>query len=519
MSRSFKGLATGTALATAAFFATLAPLPASADEDSSNEVRHVLLISIDGLHAVDLQNYIADHPESALAGLAEHGVVYANATGSAPSDSFPGLLALVTGGTPKSTGVFYDVSYDRKLFPPGSNCVGTLGTMTHFDEFDDKDVTRTDAGGTLRHPLTQIDATQLPLTLKAGVCVPVYPHDILRVNTLFEVIRGHGGYTAWSDKHPAYDLVNGPSGEGVIDLFTPEVNSNDAVTGVDTTKGFHSVQRNDELKVQSILNEIDGKDSTGSVARPVPKIFGMNFQAVSVGQKLAKGNSTDPADAGLIGGYADAAGLTPNNGLVSGLDYADNAVGRIVAALNAKHLDRSTLVIITAKHGQSPIDLALRQAVDDGPYGATPGLDFFQTDDVALIWLKKSAQAGSYAAAKHYLETQKGPLGIVEILARAELTSLSQDPFKDNKTPDFIAITTPGLIYTGGSKLAEHGGFAHDDRNVGLLVSHPALSASTNSDDVETRQVAPTILRSLGISPSELRAVTREGTDVLPGLF
>src|SRR5260221_556166 len=91
---------------------------------------------------------------------------------------------------------------------------------------------------------------------------------------------------------------------------------------------------------------------------------------------------------------ADDAGLTPNNGLVSGLAYADNAVGRIIAALNAKHLDRSTLVIITAKHGQSPIDFALRQAVDDGPYGATPGLDFFQTDDVALIWLKKSAQAG-----------------------------------------------------------------------------------------------------------------------------
>jgi hypothetical protein len=54
------------------------------------------------------------------------------------------------------------------------------------------------------------------------------------------------------------------------------------------------------------------------VARPVPKIFGMNFQAVSVGQRLAKGNSIDPADAGLIGGYADAAGLTPNNGRLPG---------------------------------------------------------------------------------------------------------------------------------------------------------------------------------------------------------
>jgi arylsulfatase A-like enzyme len=245
----------------------------------------------------------------------------------------------------------------------------------------------------------------------------------------------------------------------------------------------------------------------------------MNFQAVSVGQKLAKGNPNDPADAGLIGGYADAAGRVPNNGLASGLDYADGAIGRMVAALSAKHLDRSTLIIITAKHGQSPIDHARRQAVDDGAYGAVPDVDFFQTDDVALIWLKKSAQARSYAAARQYLETQKGPLGIVKILDRDELTSLYQDPFKDNKTPDFIAITTPGLIYTGGSKLAEHGGFADDDRNVGLLISNPALSASINGADVETRQVAPTILRALGISPGELKAVTQEDTDVLPGLF
>jgi len=42
-------------------------------------------------------------------------------------------------------------------------------------------------------------------------------------NTIFEVVRSKGGHTAWADKHPAYDLVNGPSGKGVEDLFTPEI--------------------------------------------------------------------------------------------------------------------------------------------------------------------------------------------------------------------------------------------------------------------------------------------------------
>jgi len=77
--------------------------------------------------------------------------------------------------------------------------------------------------------LTQINVAKLPQALVDGKCVPVFPHQFVKVNTIFEVIRAHGGQTAWSDKHPAYDIVNGPSGKGVQDLFTPEVNSNDAI--------------------------------------------------------------------------------------------------------------------------------------------------------------------------------------------------------------------------------------------------------------------------------------------------
>ena len=40
------------------------------------------------------------------------------------------------------------------------------------------------------------------------------------------------------------------------------------------------------LKVQAILNEISGRDHRGKLKRPVPTLFGMNFQVVSVGQKL-----------------------------------------------------------------------------------------------------------------------------------------------------------------------------------------------------------------------------------------
>src|SRR5215831_12273127 len=170
MLRSLKWLCVGVSIA--ALTTT-----ALADPSTGPHVHHVLLISVDGMHAVDLSNYVAAHPTSTLATLAGHGAVYPNALSSAPSDSFPGLLALVTGGTPKSTGVFYDVSFDRELFAPGSNCQGAPGAVPTYDESLDKDPTSVDGGGTLGQPLTQINAANLPLALVNGQCVPVFPHD------------------------------------------------------------------------------------------------------------------------------------------------------------------------------------------------------------------------------------------------------------------------------------------------------------------------------------------------------
>src|ERR1017187_9494144 len=83
---------------------------------SDNSIQHVLLISVDGLHSLDMVNYIASHPKSAMAELSSHAVVYTDANTPQLSDSFPGILALVTGGSPVSHGFFYDVSYDRTIF-------------------------------------------------------------------------------------------------------------------------------------------------------------------------------------------------------------------------------------------------------------------------------------------------------------------------------------------------------------------------------------------------------------------
>jgi hypothetical protein len=62
-------------------------------------------------------------------------------------------------------------------------------------------------------------------------------------------------------------------------------------------------------------------------------------------------------------------------------------------------------------------------------------------------------------------------------------------------------------------------GFSHDDTNVMMLVSNPGLRGNTVTIPVTTMQVAPTILKVLGLNPSALQSVQQEGTETLPKLF
>src|SRR5262249_12444753 len=151
-----------------------------------------------------------------LAALSNSGVTFSNASTSEPSNAFPGLLSMTTGGSPQTTGVYYDDAYDRNLSPPGSNC-STKGTEVLYDQSIDYDPTKLDGGG-------GINPAALPLDGSKG-CTPVYPHAFLRVNTIFEVVKAAGDHTAWADDHPSYNILDGPSGTGVEDLYTPEISA------------------------------------------------------------------------------------------------------------------------------------------------------------------------------------------------------------------------------------------------------------------------------------------------------
>jgi hypothetical protein len=543
------------------------------DADKS-QIKHVLLISIDGMHALDFKNCVEGIAGANdgkpycpnLAELATTGVNYVAANTSKPSDSFPGLMTIITGATPRTMGVYYDVAYDRSLDGPAvttgngnpaAPCTAgkaPTGYTTEYEEGIDINQGLVNGGapgaGLTDGGTASLDPSKMDRDPARG-CAPVFPWQFVRTNTIFGVIHKAGGYTAWSDKHPAYSSVAGPDGIGVLDdFYAPEINSNVvALPGVTTptgiscssvpdpsadltawTNSFKNIQCYDTLKVNAILNEIEGKTHNGAHAK-TPTIFGMNFQAVSVGQKLIE--SSGPGR----GGYLDAAG-TPTGNLLSDIEFADDSIGEMVMKLKDRGLYESTLIIITAKHGQSPIDpnaydavpgktsngLSPATLISNQLHAAMPpsedpnGTGIGATeDDVSLLWLTNPSFTD---AAVALLEANRAATGIGQIY-NGPSVALNYNwpglPPNDPRTPDIIVTPNVGVTYTGSNaKLMEHGGFAHDDTNVMLLLSNPGIAPRTVFSEVGTLQIAPTILTALGIDPRKLDGVRLEGTGVLP---
>ena len=539
---------------------------------NQNQIERVLLISVDGMHAVDFLNCANGISTinngkpycPAMAALATTGVNYVAASTSKPSDSFPGLTAIVTGGSPALTGVYYDVAYSRNYSAPAKTtgngvaagpCTpggAPTGTTTEYEECIDFDKTKLNGGAqgaTLTDGgLNSIDPLRLPRDPANG-CAPVYPWEFVRANSIFSVIHQNGGFSAWSDKHPAYASVASGLGPNALDdFYSPEINSTVvALPGIVTptnaacdpirdpssdltawTNSFQNIQCYDTLKVKAVLNWIRGKNHLGYKDAQVPTIFGMNFQAASVGQKLVESsNSTN-------GGYLDAAG-TPGAALLGEFQFVDASIAAFVSELKKQGLYDSTLIVLTAKHGQSPIDpsryvsqlingtspvtllsnagfIPLSESTNN-PTGIGP-----TEDDVSLVWLSNSADT---LASVGILEANSATTGIAlgQIYYGPSLILNYNDPTVDPRTPDIIVTPNVGVTYSGSTKkLEEHGGFAHDDTNVVLLLSNPSFQPQTVRAEVGTAQVAPTILQALGMDPSALDAVRSEGTPVLPAV-
>ena len=582
-------MATATAL-------TMSSSNAFADHPGPGQgpVKHVLLISVDGMHQSDLDWYAANHPNSELARLATGGAEFTSAQTPVPSDSDPAGTALMTGADPKTLGIYYDDEYSNGVFPAGTtNCSGPApGGNVIYDSPDDslpavQDLLDPSSGNTFpsfdeggsiypngidKNPGLIMSLTPRPQSglnpatypVDPTTCQPIQPWDYLGVNTIFQVIQSAGMRTAWSDKHAIYTSYNGPGSNGrrIDDFFGPEIDSqavepNGAPYPVDGawTADNVATKQYDSYKVQAVINWINGKSHSGKGPQVgAPAIYGMNFQTVSTAEKLKsspavligpdkKGNYTEGPS--LPGGYVTVNGQQVPGPLLQGaLDYVNDSLQRMAETIQADGEANSTAIILTAKHGQSPLNNDQLQRIDDGPiisginsawastHPSNPTLVVQSADDDGmLLWLSDRSQTAA-DFVKSYLLTNSAPAvnyagqtitvpqsGLSQVFAGQGAADYFGVSSSDPRHPDVFGISQVGTIYTGGSKIAEHGGANPGDRDVPLVVYAPGtVQPGQSSSGVETTQVAPTILKLLGLSPGSLQSVQEQGTQVLPGI-
>lgn len=511
-------------------------------------VQHIILLSVDGLHEADLTDAATAVYMPNIIALEQNGITYTNARSSSPSDSFPGTLALVTGATTKSTGVFYDDSYARNLYAPGTTLAQitsgavTPGTEVQLAENVDKNPNLLSGGGATSgagaYGKSAIDVAQLPVDANGN---PVQPWQFNRTNTIFDIAKAAGLTSAFMDKHAgAYTIVQGPTGNAVTDFYSPEINATTAIIGgklVDastapagtptgngdnqlgtTTSNYRKVQAWDNLKQTALLNELNGKNALGDTLQATPAIIYSNFQGVSVAQKLG----TNSTGTGGITIDPITGNEVVSTALASAFTNVDGIVKSLVDTLKANGQYASTQIILTAKHGQDPRigagHLIAGSSLSNDLTAAGFNLGQVTQDDVALIWLTDQTQAAALTTfLQNYALTHPE---IKAILNGANFGS----PSTDNRTPDVVVQLNPGYIYVGNiantRKRAEHGGVYNiDDTGVPLIVSGGLANyaqGTTINDIVYSTQVAPTILTNLGLDPNGLTGVQMENTQALP---
>ena len=470
--------------------------------------------------------------------------------------------------------MYYDVEYSHRTDEPGAPCTPgrpATGGNVIYDSPDDALPAVDDfidpANGTfpsfdengsiyphgvdknpaaimrLRNDASSLNSATFPVD--PATCKTIPPWDYLGDNTIFQVIHNAGLRTAWSDKHAVYLSFNGPGSQGksIDDFFGPEIDSQavepNGVPYPQDDDWAHidaATKQYDGYKVRAVLNEIAGRDHSGRTKVGTPAIFGMNFQTVSVAQKIpstpttligpdAHGNYTTSApQPGATGG--STAGWFPARSLSSALDYVDAQLGRMMSRTAQGRPGPSTTIIVTAKHGQSPRDPQQarhgagrpdrrrdqRRLGQDPPGQHEPHRGRHRRRPVAVLPVGQLAgrvrfrQALPVEPQRTGLRHQRPPGHRPALRPHADLGRRGGGEVLRRRRPrrpypDVFGKVQVGVVYAKPTKLAEHGGMNRADRHVLMVVDGPGIPARVRTAGVETTQVAPTVLTCSGSTP------------------
>ena len=187
------------------------------------------------------------------------------------------------------------------------------------------------------HPQSGLNPATYPVDPKT--CQPIMPWDYLKVNSIFQVIQNAGMRTAWSDKHAIYTSFNGhwfgwqqhrrllrPGDRLAGGRAKRRAVPDRYATGRTTTPPPSSTTA---TRCRRSSTRLNGYDHSGQNKVGVPAILGMNFQTVSVAEKVDSPSTlTKNPDGTYTEGPVELAGYypgttTPRPLLASALDYVN----------------------------------------------------------------------------------------------------------------------------------------------------------------------------------------------------
>jgi predicted AlkP superfamily pyrophosphatase or phosphodiesterase len=416
-------------LAAAALIAGVSAASAQVEyKPAQGTPKHAVIIFIDGFRADLLDPELAPH----IAALGRAGTRFANAEVGFPSDSMPGILGPLTGASPKATGIPYDEYYDR-----------------HY---------------------------KLAIEITETVTVPpgLKPHDLLKVPTLFEAAKAKGLKTAFISKHIGYEILQGPSGQGIDRLELPEM------------VAWKGPFRDYDAKNFEML--------TGMVAKDGADIAGIYAIAANYAMK----------EHGVVAAETRAA-----------VGDIDAQVGKVVDAVAAAGRYDDTVFVVLGDHGDTDTPNAVASKGEGSviAFLAEKGIKAAKitADDVMLAWLADSSQAQQAVGLLDTTEA-KERFGIDRVLGPDALKAMGD--FADDQMPDFVLMVKPGVVYTKlpSNKKAEHGGGSDSDRRVAFVIEGPGVKSGAVVDTkVNVFSTAPTLAKLLGLSlPSATSPVLTE---------
>ncbi|KAK4560599.1 hypothetical protein LTR86_005796 [Recurvomyces mirabilis] len=461
---------------------------------SHGQFKQVIYLSFDGMHQSDLTKYVEMHPNSTWATLIlQNGIAFSNTIGATPSDSFPATSAIFTGGSPRLTGVYWDDSWARDFYPAGSNCTGPIGAEADWSVASDYNASTITGGNAFN-----LSATPLRLT-SWGACEPTFPHEFLRANTIFEVARGNGLNTVYIDKHPTYEFLNGPSGLGLTEGFFPEIGA--------VASNLEAQWAWEDLHWSALANITAGHyvNGTGNIDF---SLIGANFQALTWAQSNGDGYANGSSLANPV--FGRNISLT--------LDRYDQRLATFVSQLKTAGKLESTLLVLSSKQGQSPVNETTLKHINPELLINSTGVDvaFLTGDDAALMWLTNGADA---VTAKTNLLANASKLNIDSVLAGDEVWEFGfGNPRSDPRAPDVVVRAKDGTLYSANTQTANHGAWLPDDLQVPLVFYNPTFTKANYSLPVRTQQIASTMLSALGLPLAQLDGWRVEGTPVLPFL-